>query len=78
MMQINYEIVLIYIISALTLLYCIVSIIMYAVLQRSVREGEELHLTNCSFSVRSISQFNFLPFTYDASFFRRLFLLEPE
>ncbi|CAK5091570.1 unnamed protein product [Meloidogyne enterolobii] len=48
--SINYEIVLIYIISALTLLYCVVSIIMYAIMQRSVREGEELHLTNCSLS----------------------------
>lgn len=48
--SVNYEIVLIYIICALTLLYCIVSIIMYAVMQRSVREGEELHLTNCSLS----------------------------
>jgi len=73
--SVNYEIVLIYIISALTLLYCIVSvgspiihqnvtvspicpsfpspqIIMYAVMQRSVGEGEELHLTNCALSVR--------------------------
>ncbi|KAF7632827.1 hypothetical protein Mgra_00007758 [Meloidogyne graminicola] len=48
--SINYEIVLIYIICALTLLYCVVSIIMYAIMQKSVREGEELHLTNCSLS----------------------------
>ncbi|KAL3070188.1 hypothetical protein niasHT_039381 [Heterodera trifolii] len=48
--SINYEIVLIYIICSLTLLYCIVSIIMYAIMQKSVREGEELHLTNCALS----------------------------
>uniref|UniRef100_A0A1I8B6G6 MARVEL domain-containing protein n=1 Tax=Meloidogyne hapla TaxID=6305 RepID=A0A1I8B6G6_MELHA len=27
-----------------------ISIIMYAIMQRSVRDGEELHLTNCSLS----------------------------
>ncbi|KAI1731794.1 hypothetical protein Ddc_00632 [Ditylenchus destructor] len=48
--SVNYEIVLIYIISALTLLYCIVSVVMYAVMHRSVDEGEELRLTNCSLS----------------------------
>lgn len=46
--SINYEIVLIYIISSLTLLYCIVSVIMYAIMQKSVSESEELRLTNCA------------------------------
>jgi hypothetical protein len=49
--SINYEIVLIYIISSLTLLYCIVSVIMYAVMQKSVEENEELRLTNCALTV---------------------------
>jgi len=46
--SINYEIVLIYIIASLTLLYCIVSVIMYAVMQKSIGENEELRLTNCA------------------------------
>lgn len=49
--SVNYEIVLIYIICALTLLYCIVSIVMYAIMQRSVGEHDELKLTNCALSV---------------------------
>uniref|UniRef100_A0A914YNH6 Uncharacterized protein n=1 Tax=Panagrolaimus superbus TaxID=310955 RepID=A0A914YNH6_9BILA len=44
--SINYEIVLIYIIASLTLLYCIVSIITYFLLYRA--NGEEMSLTNCS------------------------------
>ncbi|PIO62906.1 hypothetical protein TELCIR_15513, partial [Teladorsagia circumcincta] len=45
--SVNYEIVLIYIVSALTLLYCIVSVIMYFLL---AKRGEETPLTNCSLS----------------------------
>jgi len=48
--SVNYEIVLIYIIAALTLLYCIVSVVMYAVMQKSVEENEEIRLTNCALS----------------------------
>uniref|UniRef100_A0A915D419 Uncharacterized protein n=1 Tax=Ditylenchus dipsaci TaxID=166011 RepID=A0A915D419_9BILA len=48
--SVNYEIVLIYIIAALTLLYCIVSMVMYAVMQKSVAENEEVRLTNCALS----------------------------
>uniref|UniRef100_A0A7E4W670 MARVEL domain-containing protein n=1 Tax=Panagrellus redivivus TaxID=6233 RepID=A0A7E4W670_PANRE len=46
--SINYQIVLIYIIAALTLLYCIVSLIMYVLMYRS--NGEDMSLTNCSLS----------------------------
>uniref|UniRef100_A0A1I7X518 NADH dehydrogenase subunit 2 n=1 Tax=Heterorhabditis bacteriophora TaxID=37862 RepID=A0A1I7X518_HETBA len=45
--SINYEIVLIYIVSALTLLYCIVSVIMYFLL---TKRGEDTPLTNCALS----------------------------
>lgn len=41
---INYEIVLIYLISALTLLYCLVSVIMYFLL---TKRGEDTPMTNC-------------------------------
>lgn len=41
------------IISSLTLLYCIVSVIMYAIMQKSVSESEELRLTNCALTVSS-------------------------
>lgn len=47
--SVNYEIVLIYIISALTLLYCVVSLLMYATVQRRKKSGTgPPSLTNCS------------------------------
>ncbi|MFH4978801.1 hypothetical protein AB6A40_005510 [Gnathostoma spinigerum] len=47
--SVNYEIVLIYIVSGFTLLYCVVSIVMYAVMISRVRnESEPSSLTNCS------------------------------
>jgi len=46
--NINYEIVLIYLFSAMTLLYSIISVIMYFVMYRSVDDTEELRLTNCA------------------------------
>ncbi|VDN50994.1 unnamed protein product, partial [Dracunculus medinensis] len=47
--SVNYEIVLIYIIAALTLLYCIVSIVMYAIMQkRSNSDNRPTSLTNCA------------------------------
>ncbi|PAV80060.1 hypothetical protein WR25_04894 [Diploscapter pachys] len=45
--SINYEIVLIYIFSALTLLYCIVTIILYFLLSK---RGNETPLTNTAFT----------------------------
>ncbi|CAB3401577.1 unnamed protein product [Caenorhabditis bovis] len=45
--SINYEIVIIYIVSALTLLYCIVSVVMYFLLSK---RGEDTPLTNCAMS----------------------------
>uniref|UniRef100_A0AC34QT25 NADH dehydrogenase subunit 6 n=1 Tax=Panagrolaimus sp. JU765 TaxID=591449 RepID=A0AC34QT25_9BILA len=44
--SINYEIVLIYIIATLTLLYCVVSMILYFVMYRT--NDEDSSLTNCS------------------------------
>uniref|UniRef100_A0A7E4W9R2 MARVEL domain-containing protein n=1 Tax=Panagrellus redivivus TaxID=6233 RepID=A0A7E4W9R2_PANRE len=44
--SINYEIVLMYIISALTLLYCLISLVMYVLMYRA--SGEDMSLTNCS------------------------------
>ncbi|KAM3723702.1 DNA-directed RNA polymerase V subunit [Dirofilaria immitis] len=47
--SVNYEIVLIYIISLLTLLHCVVSIIMYAIVYRQkIGERKMISLTNCS------------------------------
>ncbi|VDK62109.1 unnamed protein product [Onchocerca ochengi] len=47
--SVNYEIVLIYIISSLTLLHCIVSIIMYVIVYRQkMGERGAISLTNCS------------------------------
>ncbi|TKR76139.1 hypothetical protein L596_017328 [Steinernema carpocapsae] len=51
--SVNYEIVFIYIVSALTLLYCVVSIVMYALMFRrsSDKDDEEPErITNCSLS----------------------------
>uniref|UniRef100_A0A1I7UPG2 MARVEL domain-containing protein n=1 Tax=Caenorhabditis tropicalis TaxID=1561998 RepID=A0A1I7UPG2_9PELO len=45
--SINYEIVIIYLVSALTLLYCIVSVLMSFLL---AKRGEDTPLTNCAFS----------------------------
>ncbi|CAI2349512.1 unnamed protein product [Caenorhabditis sp. 36 PRJEB53466] len=45
--SINYEIVIIYLVSALTLLYCIVSILMAFLL---AKRGDDTPLTNCAFS----------------------------
>ncbi|VDK31128.1 unnamed protein product [Gongylonema pulchrum] len=64
--SVNYEIVLIYIISSLTLLYCVVSIIMYAVVQRRRSDTRAPSLTNCSITVSP------LPISY--SFIYMLFL----
>jgi len=44
--SVNYEIVFIYIISALSLLYCLVSIVMYAIMNRR----EDTPMTNCALS----------------------------
>lgn len=50
--SVNYEIVLIYIISALTLLYCVVSIVMYAIMsRRSGVDDRPASMTNCALSV---------------------------
>lgn len=52
--SINYEIVLIYIISALTLLYCLASLVMYAMVQKQKTIGNSHHapsITNCAISV---------------------------
>ncbi|KAL4002589.1 putative integral membrane protein [Acanthocheilonema viteae] len=47
--SVNYEIVLTYIISSLTLLHCIVSIIMYFIVNRQkIGERRTISLTNCS------------------------------
>lgn len=46
--SINYEIVLIFIFSALTLLYCVVSVIMYAIMQRRANESGVASMTNCA------------------------------
>ncbi|VDD97481.1 unnamed protein product [Enterobius vermicularis] len=46
--SINYEIVLIYIFSSLTFLYCIVSIIMYAIMQRKTDDNGPASMTNCA------------------------------
>ncbi|CAA21534.1 MARVEL domain-containing protein [Caenorhabditis elegans] len=45
--SINYDIVIIYIVSALTLLYCLVSILMSFLL---AKRGEDTPLTNCGFA----------------------------
>ncbi|CAD5221474.1 unnamed protein product [Bursaphelenchus xylophilus] len=44
--SINYEIVIIYIVSALTLIYCLVSLIMYLLSYKSQDEDEEIRTTN--------------------------------
>lgn len=49
--SINYEIVIIYIVSALTLLYCIVSVIMYFFSYKATPEDEEMRITNSSLAV---------------------------
>ncbi|KAI6181952.1 hypothetical protein M3Y99_01970600 [Aphelenchoides fujianensis] len=46
--SINYEIIIIYIVSSLTLLYCIVSIILYFFSYKSTPDDEEMRLTNSS------------------------------
>uniref|UniRef100_A0A0N5AZT0 DUF2975 domain-containing protein n=1 Tax=Syphacia muris TaxID=451379 RepID=A0A0N5AZT0_9BILA len=50
--SINYEIVLIFIFSALTLLYCVVSVIMYAIMQRRANESGVTSMTNCALTVK--------------------------
>jgi len=45
--QLNYHIVLIYIVSALTLLYCVVSAVMYAIMHR---RDSDAPITNCAIS----------------------------
>jgi len=44
--SVNYEIVFIYIIAALSLLYCLVSIVMYAIMNRR----DDAPMTNCALS----------------------------
>jgi len=44
--SVNYEIVLIYLFSSITLLYCIVSIVMYAIMNRR----DDAPMTNCALS----------------------------
>ncbi|KAH7703670.1 Protein Y37D8A.16 [Aphelenchoides avenae] len=46
--SVNYEIVLIYIIASLTLLYCIVSVVMYVLMYRSSDDEDRFSLTNVS------------------------------
>lgn len=58
--SINYEIVIIYIVASLTLLYCLVSVIMYIVLACK-GTTENLSITNVALSVRNhyiVSFFN--------------------
>lgn len=45
--SVNYEIVLIYLFSSMTLLYCIVSIVMYAIMNR---RDPDAPMTNCAMS----------------------------
>jgi len=44
--SVNYEIIYMYLVAALTIVYCLASMIMYAVMSRR----EEEHMTNCSIS----------------------------
>ena len=46
--NLNYQVVLIYIVSALTLLYCLASIVMYAIMNRRAADSP---MTNCAISV---------------------------
>ncbi|KAH7723943.1 Protein Y37D8A.16 [Aphelenchoides avenae] len=45
---VQYEIILLYFVAALTLLYVVVSSLLYVLLIRTSRNGEELRLTNCA------------------------------
>lgn len=52
---VQYEIILLYFVAALTLLYVVVSSLLYVLLIRTSRNGEELRLTNCALTVSFLS-----------------------
>lgn len=49
--SINYEIVIIYIVCSLTLLYCLASVIMYVLAYKSAPKDEEVRTTNTALAV---------------------------